>query len=366
MTTTTSIGFIGLGLIGGSLAKTIRRKHPEYRIMAYDPNKETLATALREGIIDISCDGQDIHMTDCNYIFLCAPVEYNVQYLEFFKGLLSPDCILSDVGSVKTPIHEAVKRLGLTKNFIGGHPMAGSERSGFENSNDRLLENVYYILTPSEDVALDKLTAYTELVASLDAIPLVLTPQEHDYITAGVSHIPHVIASSLVNLVRELDDESQHMKMIAAGGFRDITRIASSSPIMWEQICVENAENISSILDTYIRLLVQAKCEIDAKNGAHINQMFRDSRDYRDSMDVTASGPLKKAYMIYCDLDDEAGAIATIATILAMAQISIKNIGIIHNREFEQGVLKIEFYDLQSQNKAAGLLTKRNYKVYER
>lgn len=366
MTQTTTIGFVGLGLIGGSLAKTIRKKLPEYRIMAYDADRNTLAGALKENIIDLICEAKDIRFAECDYIFLCAPVEYNIQYLEFFKETLPADCILSDVGSVKGPIHEEARRLGLSSLFIGGHPMAGSERSGFEHSSDHLLENVYYILTPSEDIPLPKLSAYTELVSALGAIPLVLTPQEHDYITAGVSHIPHVIAASLVNLLRELDDDAEHMKQIAAGGFRDITRIASSSPVMWEQICLENAENISEILDVYIRLLIQAKCELDEKNGSGLHQMFSDSRDYRDSMDVTASGPLKKAYMIYCDLEDEAGAIATIATILAMANISIKNIGIIHNREFEQGVLKIEFYSAAAQEQAVQLLEKRNYSIYQR
>lgn len=366
MTTTTTIGFIGLGLIGGSLAKTIRKKHPDFRIMAYDADRETLANALREEIIDISCEARDARLAECDYIFLCAPVEFNVKYLEFFRDMISPNCILSDVGSVKGTIHEAATRLGLAGNFIGGHPMAGSERSGFANSTDHLLENVYYILTPSEEIPLDKLASYTEFISSLGAIPLVLTPDEHDYITAGVSHIPHVIAASLVNLIQELDDASEHMKLIAAGGFRDITRIASSSPVMWEQIRVENSSNISAILDTYIRLLIQAKCNLDAKNGQELRQMFSTSRDYRDSMDVTAYGPLKKAYMIYCDLEDETGAIATIATILAMANISIKNIGIIHNREFEQGVLKIEFYDGQALKEAAALLGKRNYIIYER
>ena len=153
---------------------------------------------------------------------------------------------------------------------------------------------------------------------------------------------------------------------IAAGGFRDITRIASSSPIMWEQICVENNQNISNVLDDYIRLLVQIKCFVDNKDSKSLYQMFANSRDYRDSIDVVDNGLLKKAYVLYLDIADEAGGIATIATILAMEKISIKNIGIIHNREFEEGVLKIEFYDGTSMEKGAALLKKRNYIVYER
>lgn len=117
--------------------------------------------------------------------------------------------------------------------------MAGSEKTGFEASSDRLIENAYYIITPGGEVALERLTDFTEMISSLGTIPMVLTSEEHDFITAGVSHLPHIIASALVNLVNMLDSEQEYMKTIAAGGFRDITRIASSSPIMWEQICVE-------------------------------------------------------------------------------------------------------------------------------
>ena len=163
-----------------------------------------------------------------------------------------------------------------------------------------------------------------------------------------------------------LDSDQEYMKTIAAGGFRDITRIASSSPIMWEQICVENNQNISNVLDDYIRLLVQIKCFVDNKDSRSLYQMFASSRDYRDSIDATSSGLINKTYVLYIDIVDEAGGIATIATILAMEGISIKNIGIIHNREFEQGVLKIEFYEEGAMQKGSALLKKRNYIVYER
>ena len=140
-----------------------------------------------------------------------------------------------------------------------------------------------------------------------------------------------------------LDNDAQYMKTIAAGGFRDITRIASSSPVMWQQICVENHKNISAVLDEFIRMLIQIRCSIDNKEADNLYEMFASSKEYRDSIDVTASGPLSRSYVLYLDIADEAGGIATIATTLAMDNISIKNIGIIHNREFEEGVLQIEF-----------------------
>lgn len=363
---TTTIGFIGLGLIGGSLAKAIRKAHPEYKLIAYNRSFEPVKQALEDSVIDEICDAKDTRFSTCDMIFLCAPVEYNIQYLSFLKDIIQPNCIISDVGSVKGVIHKAAHETGLDHCFIGGHPMAGSEKTGYGNAKAHLMENAYFILTPGEDVPLEMISRYVELVSSISALPLVLSYEEHDYITAGISHLPHIIASTLVNLVKNLDGEDEHMKMIAAGGFKDITRIASSSPTMWEQICVENPENISKVLDEYIRLLIQAKYNVDHLDGTAIHDMFASSRDYRDSIDILPSGPLKKAYELYCDIVDEAGGIATIATTLAMDGISIKNIGIIHNREFEEGVLKIEFYDADSLNRGFTLLTKRNYMIHKR
>ena len=244
--------------------------------------------------------------------------------------------------------------------------MAGSEKTGYEYSTDHLIENAYYILTPSEEAGLDKIGAYTELVSSIGALPMILSWDEHDFITASVSHLPHIVAASLVNVVKKLDSPQEHMKTIAAGGFKDITRIASSSPHMWEQICLENPEYISKVLDEYIRQIVQAKYLVDQKDGEGLYEMFAQSRDYRNSFSDAPSGPLKKAFTLYCDVVDETGAIATIATILSMNNVSIKNIGIVHNREFEDGVLRIEFYDEEAQKLAAEQLKKRNYIIYER
>ena len=361
-----TIGFIGLGLIGGSIAKTIRKFHPDYRLIAFDKDRSALAEAVSLNVINGICDIEDEQLYNCDYLFLCAPVEFNVEYMEKIKASLGENCILTDVGSVKSVIHEKITEFGLEGRFIGGHPMAGSERSGFSNSSDHLLENAYYIITPGGEVALEKISDFTELISSLGAIPLVITAEEHDFITAGVSHLPHIVASALVNLVNLLDNDAQYMKMIAAGGFRDITRIASSSPVMWEQICLENQKNISTVLDEFIRMLIQIRCSIDNKESDNIFDMFASSKDYRDSIDIIDNSLIPRSYVLYIDVADEAGAIATIATILATEKVNIKNIGIIHNREFEDGVLKIEFYTDAALEQAKVLLTKRNYKICER
>lgn len=359
-------GFIGLGLIGGSIARALREKLPDTQIIAYDINEETLRLAKEDGIADITTNAIDDTFSACNYIFLCAPVQKNDENLNAVKAILSPDCLLTDVGSVKTDIHKTIREAGLEAQFIGGHPMAGSERVGYINSKAVLLENAYYILTPTDTVSEEKINQYRNLVETLGAIPLILSHGQHDYVTAAVSHLPHVIASSLVNLVRDSDSEDGIMKMIAAGGFKDITRIASSSAVMWQQICLTNTENISKLLSDYINALVDFKKEIDTQNADALYALFDNARIYRESFISASSGPIKRDYDIHIDIPDEPGALAAIVTILALHSISIKNIGITHNREVESGVLRIEFYEEDSIVKAKNILDSKGYTVHIR
>lgn len=357
-------GFIGLGLIGGSIARAIRKFYPKSRLIAYDTNQEALKQAAADAVIDLPLSFISEKFSDCDYIFLCAPVSDNDKNLMEIKKYLSPACLLTDVGSVKTDIHKHIEQAGLENQFIGGHPMAGSERTGYINSRALLLENAYYILTPGKGVLPEIVSAFSDLIASLGAIPMVLTCKQHDFITGAVSHLPHVIAASLVNLIKKSDSEEGLMKLIAAGGFKDITRIASSSPAMWQQICLTNRENISELLGRYITSLNEIKEEIDASQSRRLYQFFDEARNYRDSFIDAGSGPIKKSYSIRIDIADEPGALAAIATILALHQISIKNIGIVHNREQEDGVLRVEFYHEESIEKASEILRSKGYNVY--
>lgn len=357
-------GFIGLGLIGGSIAKAVHSKLPETYIIAYDTNTSSLQLALEEGTIQKACFQIDESFRSCDYIFLCAPVSHNDENLLALKEYLSPDTVLTDVGSVKTGIHEHIAALGLEKQFIGAHPMTGSERFGYANSKASLFENAYYILTPTKETPTDKISAYQTLIQTIGAIPLILPYTEHDYVTAAVSHLPHVIAASLVNLVKNADSKEGIMKMIAAGGFKDITRIASSSPTMWQQICLTNTENISSLLACYIQDLTEFKQILDNKDADALYQLFDTARVYRESFINVSSGPIKTEYVITVDIADKPGAIAAIASLLAMHDVSIKNIGINHNRELAEGALRIEFYTDAAAISATKVLQEHGYGIH--
>lgn len=360
------IGFIGLGLIGGSIAKKLNINHPNSDIIATAHSESTIKEAHEIGLISNDTLLPITAFSDCDVIFLCAPVEKNIEYLSLLKDIIKKDCIITDVGSTKTQIHREVIALDLERNFIGGHPMTGSEKTGISNANESLLENAYYIITPTSQTSQTQIDNFYHMVKELGSLPLVLDYETHDYATASISHLPHMIAYTLVNLVKDIDDDKETMKTIAAGGFKDITRIASSSPVMWENICMTNQEQLLKLMDKYIASLSELRDDIRESKSQVLMDKFQSAKDYRDSIAVRNVKSNNAIHEIFLDLADEAGGIAIIASILAFKGISIKNIGIVHNREFEEGVLHIEFYDEEAVELAAELLQEKNYKVYRR
>ena len=280
-----TIGFLGLGLIGGSIARSIRKNFPSCRIIVYSRRKnEDLLQGQKDGIISDITYAIDARFSECDIIFLCAPVLQNIQFLEQLKPLINKTCIITDVGSVKGNIHKEVERLELESQFIGGHPMAGSEKTGFANSSEDLLQDSYYLLTPCKTTAEEKVLFLKKILSGTGAIFATVDAGLHDDITAAISHVPHIVAASLVNMVRENDTSNELMKAFAAGGFKDITRIASSSPEMWESICLSNADSINHFLLLMIDELTKMRSYIANEQGTEINRFFASSREYRDSI----------------------------------------------------------------------------------
>lgn len=361
--TESTIGFIGLGLIGGSIARGLKRANKNITIMAYMRTREKLQQAKDEGIVDIILDGIDETLSLCDVVFLCTPVEYNASYLEKIRPLLKPGAILTDVGSTKTNIHQTVTEMDMEDIFVGGHPMAGSEKTGYENSTDHLLENAYYIISPTAKNTPEQIERMRSIALALRAIPLVLNYEEHDFSVAAISHLPHLIASSLVKLVKDNDGENETMKRIAAGGFKDITRIASSSPVMWEQICMTNTENLKVLMRRYIDSLEHIYDDLSTHNGQAIYDLFDESGKYRDTFSSIKRGPVAPDHSFSVDVIDEPGSIAILSAILASRGINVKNIGINNARDYGEGALRIEFYSEEKKSEAAELLKRYNYSL---
>lgn len=359
-----TIGIIGLGLIGGSLARRLKRNG--HRVYAVNRNEAPLKKAFREGVID----GYATALSDmellgsCGIVFLCTPVDTIVDYAMRLAGVLSPGCIVTDVGSTKKKIWQDMAACPEVQCFIGGHPMAGSEKNGYEASTDYLFENAYYMLTPLPHVSDEKTEELTQLVRSLGAIPIRIGPEEHDHALAAISHAPHVIAAGLVNTVEALDSDNQMMHPLAAGGFRDITRIASSVPEMWSAISLENKDELIKILDVFQDHIRQFRNSLQLEEKTELLDFYSRAKKYRDSFANVAAGPVK-AYEIRMDAEDKPGLIATVATMLSVNNINIKNIGIINSREYEGGILQIMFDNEESREKSIALLRQMNFALYD-
>ncbi len=359
-------GFVGFGLIGGSVAKAIRRRYPLCRIIAYDPDADSLRLAKKDGTINRITDTVDATLCEADLLFLCAPVRANEENLSLLAPHLKEETIVTDIGSVKGAMHQCVTALGLERQFVGGHPMAGSERTGYANASETLLENAFYCITHTDGVTLSHLTTMQELVASIGAIPLLLTAAEHDHITAAISHLPHVVSAALVNLVQISDDPADSMRQIAAGGFKDITRISSSSPVMWQQICITNKDPILAHLDHYLSILQEIRDQIAKDNADALLEFFTQAKDYRATFSEAISGPIDQTFVLYVDIADETGQLANVVSLLAQNGISIKNLSITHNREAAFGSLMLEFYEESARRNAHAVLEWNGYAVIDR
>jgi len=360
------IGVVGLGIIGGSLVKAIKMKGLCDTVVAYDRDADTLDLALKEGTVHRAASGVNNAFKGCEVIFICVPVKKIPDIVKQLDDIVDSDCILTDVGSTKADVMEAVRNLNLSCPFIGGHPMAGSEASGYKASRHTLFENAYYVLTPMDgtpEVCVNKLA---DFLKSLGALPIVIDPACHDYATAAISHVPHVIASALVNTVKELDGSDKLMHTLAAGGFRDITRIASSEPSIWESICLTNRDNIIRILDVLDKNINSFVSALSRSDEKRLRQFFLGAKEYRDSFSDKRVGALLKTYDITVDVEDKPGVIAAVAGELGNHGINIKNIGINNSREMEGGAMEISFYDRESQVKSYQILKQLGYSVYYR
>ena len=247
------IGFIGLGLIGGSIAKAIRQYYPDYDIIAFDKNKESLALAIQEGTIHTSCSSIDDNFRGCNYIFLCAPVTYNAAYLSQLKDLLDENCILTDVGSVKTSIHEEVIRLDMEANFIGGHPMAGTQYSGFGHARANLYHNAPMVIVPPDFDNIELLARAQELLrpAGFGSYS-VTTAEKHDEMIAFTSQMAHLVSNAYIK-----SPTAEAHKGFSAGSYKDMTRVAWLNAPMWSELFLENRDNMLHELDCLMDRLME-------------------------------------------------------------------------------------------------------------
>ncbi|MBS4176615.1 prephenate dehydrogenase [Lederbergia citrea] len=356
---------IGIGLIGGSVALAIKKEHNAI-IIGYDVKLDNCQLAKKLQIIDDYTENFQEEALNADLIILACPVEKAEAFLEVLANLpLKRDVIISDVGSTKGRILEKAERsFNKEVAFIGGHPMAGSHKAGPGSARAHLFENAFYILTPSRNVKTEKIEKLKNWLRGTKANFITMDSSEHDLVTAVVSHFPHIVAASLVRQVENHASKNEHVNFLAAGGFRDITRIASSSPEMWRDIVRHNQSKLLSLLDEWMIEMNDVRHLIRDGDSDLIHDYFFGAKKYRDSLPVRAKGAIAAFYDLYVDILDRPGVISDITTILFQENISITNIRIIEAREDVYGVLRISFQTEQDLEKARKSLQDRGYDTY--
>lgn len=358
------IAIFGVGLIGGSLALCLKGKN-DYYVVGHSKNAASAEKYVKRGVVDAATTSLREAAEGADFIFLCVPVGNLEEYLEQISRLaLKPGCIITDVGSTKGGITRFARTVGLgDAYFIGGHPMAGSERSGVEAASSHLFENAFYVLTPTEDVPEAAYARLAELLSCTRAQIVRMDAELHDEIVGAVSHLPHIIAAALVNQIAGYNERNNLYEHLAAGGFRDITRIASSEPGIWRDILISNR-------DVVLRLLKDWQAEIDAfigllerSDGPGIEAEFASARAFRGRLPERRKGVLTSLYDIYIDVPDYPGVIGQVTTLLGVHRINLSNIQIIESRADVPGVLRLSFRNEADMERAAEAL-KPHYSVH--
>ncbi|WP_059105120.1 prephenate dehydrogenase [Shouchella shacheensis] len=338
------VGIIGIGLIGGSIALSIKREH-DVTVIGYDISTEQLHISKSLGVIDHIAPSVEECVKDVDFIILATPVTRTVSLLDELCRLpLKSGVIISDVGSTKQEIFTAAACFeGKDVHFIGGHPMAGSHKTGVSAARAHLFENAFYLLTPPANVESRAMIALQNLLKGTKARFLTLSPAQHDRMAGTVSHFPHIIAASLVHQLERLQKDEPEVAQLAAGGFRDITRIASASPTMWRDVLLHNKEEMLRLLDEWDVEMERIRSLIDAQDGDGIYRYFEDAKSFREGLPVRKRGAIPSFYDLYVDVPDHPGVISDVTHLLAEKQISITNIRILETREDIMGVLRLSF-----------------------
>lgn len=362
----TTIFIKGLGLIGSSLARALKQKNPTQFIYACDTQADSLNYALAEGIIDqVSPDLELASKAD--FIILASPVSQIIADIEALSQMdLKPEVLVTDVGSTKATILAASKVLSAKGvKFIGGHPMAGSHKTGVRAGRADLFENAFYFQIPGPNVTANDLGKMQELLSETKVKWLQLKAIEHDKIVAQISHLPHVLASALVNQTEQTFVANPLALRLAAGGFKSMTRIAAADSEMWSAIMLNNREIIVQQLQAFLTYLTTIKAQIEQGQKAELEDFFHQAQVTRQSLGPQKFGALSGFYDLFVNIPDQVGSLAEITQLLAQAQINLVNMHILEIREDIDGVLQLTFSSQANLEKAQEILTAK-YQILKR
>ena len=353
------VAIIGLGLIGGSFVKAVKHADQGIFISAFD-KPEVLKKALQEKVIDETLTNIEDSL-NYDLIILALPIEQSLNIFRLLAPMLKSNQIISDLCSVKGIFADEWITFSSKGTYIGAHPMTGKEKSGYDNSDALLFENSIFIVCPDNNKS-DILNNYNDIIRLTGARIVLLNPYLHDRIASQVSHLPQLLSVLLVNQVTDKSGKTSLLDF-AAGGFRDMTRIASSDFEIWEPIISNNKKNILESLNFFENQIVQLKKMIENNNFKAINNLFESARITRNEIPANTKGFIDPLYDITVFVKDEPGMISKISTILFENKINIKDIELLKIREGTGGNFKFYFESETDAAKAKQLIVNAGFNI---
>lgn len=273
---------LGPGLLGGSIGLAARHRKVAQRVVVWARRPEAADEAWRAGAADEATTDLRKATHEAELIVLATPIGTMAPLARQFAPFLTPGCIVTDVGSVKYPVvTELSAALQGRARFVGSHPMAGGEQAGLDAAKRDLFEQAVCILTPVEETDREALQVVHDFWKALGGVPRTLPPAQHDEIVARISHLPHVVAAAVVNVVCR--DGSQPLNFVGPG-FKDFTRIASGPAGMWTEICQQNRQEIGRALDELIEELVKLRAALTNNDAVELQTMLKRAKHYRDEL----------------------------------------------------------------------------------
>lgn len=360
-----NICVIGLGLIGGSLALSLKNLNNDFKIKGFDASLDSMNIAKYRNIIDEISSRIEDAVGDADLIIIATPISKITKVASQIKDHLKPGAIVTDVGSAKKKIVEQMEKIlpeGVV--FIGGHPMAGSENEGVLSATPELFRNAFYVLTPTDKTSTQPLLTLHSLFTRMGSKVITISPHEHDQIVALISHMPHVLSANLVDFI---DDEQKKLKnlfKLCAGGFRDMTRIAASNPKMWVDITLENKEEIINVIDGYIKYLVNFKQSLAAKDSNYIRDHYLKAKEARMNLPKYVEKDISNLYEVRIAMTDTPGVLSDITLAISSSGINIEDISIFHSTEYTGGgILKVLVQGLDAGNIVKDAISRQGYQA---
>jgi len=278
------VTIIGVGLIGGSIARAMKKHQLCNDIVGYARRENEVKKAVALGVIDRYESSVAEAVNGADLVIVAVPMGAFESMFRQMIGAISPDTVITDVGSAKSSVVNAAKNVFgvLPPGLVPAHPIAGTEKSGVEASFDSLFENRCTIVTPTAVSSESAISVVSNFWRAIGAEVVSMTPEHHDLVLAATSHLPHVLAFSLVDTLSHMQEHSEIFRF-AAGGFRDFTRIASSDPTMWRDICLNNKDAILTSLKKYEDQLKKLEEAIANQDGVTIEKIFNNAKNARDT-----------------------------------------------------------------------------------